>query len=71
MGTKVICAALLIAAIAGCSVQEPPKKTLSERQRDSLIGESVLPGAGVVKRAMVESDAQTARAAAMDSLMRR
>jgi len=68
---RVIVAAVLLVAVAACSVEAPPKKTLSERQRDSLIGESVLPGAGVVKRALVESDGQTARAAAMDSLVRR
>jgi len=64
------CCAALLATLVGCAVEAPPKKTLSERQRDSLIGESVLPGAGVVKRALKESDRQDTRAAVMDSLFR-
>ncbi len=52
---------------------EPPKLTktraeMSQRERDSVIGASRLPGAGVVRKGMSMSDAQTARAAMLDSL---
>ena len=43
------------------------KRELTERERDSTIGASVLPGAGVVKRAMSESDSAAARARALDA----
>jgi len=42
------------------------KPALTERQRDSLIARSSLPGAGVVGRAMQVSDAATESAAAKD-----
>lgn len=42
--------------------------SLTQRQRDSIIGESRLPGAGAVRRALEASDAAAERAAAHDSL---
>jgi len=60
---------LLFAVLAGCSSGgDAPKRTLTEYQRDSLIGASDLPGAGVVKRALDEGGREKARAAQMDSL---
>jgi hypothetical protein len=47
-----------------------PKKQLTERQRDSLIGVSDLPGAAVVQRSLSVSDLAARRAAAMDSMPR-
>ena len=60
---------VFVLALAACAVEAPRRKTLSERQRDSLIGESALPGATVVKGALAESDRQGTRAAEMDSLL--
>ena len=61
--------ALAIAAGAlsplGCAKQEPPRRTLSEHERDSLIGVSGLPGASVVNRALAEQDSAAKRAARM------
>jgi hypothetical protein len=55
-------------ALASCAKSgSETKRELTERERDSTIGESVLPGAGVVKRAMSASDSAAARARAMDA----
>ena len=55
-------AALLLAG--GCaSKAQAPKRELSERERDSLIGVSGLPGGIVVTRALSTSDWMAARAA--------
>ena len=62
-------AALAFAAAAlsplGCAKQEPPPRILSQRERDSLIGVSGLPGASVVTRALAEQDSAAKRAARM------
>ena len=59
----------LILLLAGCAARNEPAttKTLTERQRDSLIGRSVLPGAAVVQRSMSVSDVEARRAAAMNA----
>ncbi len=60
-------AALSMFAATGCSTTEHHAE-LTERQRDSVIAKSVLPGAQVVGRAMAVTDQAAARAANMDSL---
>ena len=52
-------------ATGGCAKQEPPPQVLTERQRDSLIGVSGLPGAAGVTRALATQDSAAARAARM------
>lgn len=56
----------LVAAVAlagGCGKKtDTAKKPLTTAQRDSLIGESKLPGAPVVKKALEQSDSAKARA---------
>lgn len=54
-------------ALAGCSTQKHATRELSERERDSLIARSQLPGASVVGRAMAVSDRAERRAARLDS----
>lgn len=44
------------------STDQPAKKPMTTAERDSAIGESTLPGAGVVKRALAESDSAQKRA---------
>jgi hypothetical protein len=72
MRTRWILVAALGLVAAGCSSHADRGVTLTERQRDSIIARSPLPGASVVGRAMNVSDAQERRAdrmnAAMDSL---
>ena len=68
-------AALIIACVAllgGCAGDAPdadevPADTITQRQRDSVIGASRLPGAQGVRGALKASDAAAARAAALDS----
>jgi hypothetical protein len=60
---------VILAVVLGCGVrEEKPHQELTERQRDSIIGESSLPGAGVVKRALQTSDGAAERAAQLDSM---
>lgn len=55
--------ALVVALAGACSKKtETAKKPLTTAERDSLIGESKLPGAPVVKKALEESDSANARA---------
>ena len=62
-------AALTLFAVAGCSRSaDRPASTLTEAQRDTAIARSLLPGAGVVGRAMQASGREARRATSMDSL---
>jgi len=67
-------ALLLGLVLAGCAAQ--PKKaavnrdTLTQRQADSIIGASGLPGAKVIPRAQSAADAEAAHNAAIDSASR-
>lgn len=67
------CAAAL-AGLAGCSGSGSPDDgaasadSLTQRQRDSIVGASGLPGSRGVQRGLEASDAAAARAAAMDSI---
>jgi hypothetical protein len=67
MRTRWILAAALCLAVAGCSGHAGESRVLSERERDSLIARSPLPGASVVGRAMNVSDAQAQRADRMNA----
>jgi hypothetical protein len=67
--------ALLGACLAGCAPRTRPaaRAPLSDRERDSILARSGLPGATVVGRALDASDRATDRAAdaaAADSLFR-
>ena len=69
-------ALLALAAVAGCSgsSDRSTRAPLTERQRDSVLARTSLPGASTVGRAMDASDDQARRAAAtnaqVDSLPR-
>jgi hypothetical protein len=64
--------ALAALALLGCAEnpRSSGKAALSERERDSLLAESALPGARVVGRALQVSRQASARAADIDSLTR-
>ena len=70
MQSKVWVVAVIL--LSGCSGGggEPAKKPLTERQRDSVIGASRLPGAQTVDRALRVTDSATARRALEDSIVR-
>ena len=64
-------AALVALAASGCANlvdSDSVKTALTQHQRDSLIAKSQLPGAGVVGRALQQSDRASQRAASLDSL---
>jgi hypothetical protein len=70
-GLRRVAAALVVAlaalAIAGCARQGSTGRQLTQRQRDSTLGASALPGAFVVKRALKESDRAAGAAAEMNA----
>ena len=62
----------LAAAVAMTACAEPPANTVSrddmtQREKDSVVGASVLPGARGVSSALKAADISVARNAAMDS----
>ena len=63
-----------LAGLAGCAPGDSPDDagvsadSITQRQRDSAVGASGLPGSQGVNRALDASDAAAARNAAMDSL---
>lgn len=63
----VLAAFAALTAFAGCSKSETAQRELTQRQRDSILGKSVLPGASVVTRALSVSDQASARSASLDA----
>jgi hypothetical protein len=62
--------AIATITLAGCgapSGMSKPRDQMSQREKDSILAESHLPGSGVVRKAISVSDAQKRRAAAYDS----
>ncbi len=62
-------AAALCLAIAGCSAaaKDSARAPLSERQRDSVLARTPIPGASTVGRAMDAGDDQARRAGALNA----
>lgn len=55
--------------VTGCSSQEnKPSRASSQRERDSILGASRLPGAQGVRGALGASDSAAARNARLDSI---
>jgi len=62
---------IVLLALAACGNGGPDAaKTLTQRQRDSVVAASKLPGAKAVEAALRASDAAAARASALDSINR-
>ena len=65
---------LVCLAVAACAGSDAPKMqnadTLTQRQRDSVIGASKLPGSQGISKAQAAQDAENARTAAADSIAR-
>ncbi|GAC1651861.1 MAG: hypothetical protein NVS4B3_13250 [Gemmatimonadaceae bacterium] len=62
--------ALCVSLLAACGGPVPGadrRSGMTQRERDSTIGASLLPGAGGVRRALAGSDSATARNARLDS----
>ncbi len=69
-GLTILVFVLLVAACRGEERSDTPSDTLTQRQRDSAIGESGLPGAGGVRKALDAADTAAARNRRLDSLGR-
>ena len=65
-------AALLLLALAACSREKPKdaaaEKVKSERERDSVLGQSKIPGATGVGKAMKVADSAGTRVQLQDSI---
>jgi hypothetical protein len=61
-----LAATLLACAATACTQNHAPQRQLTERERDSTLGKSVIPGAAVVTRALAVSDTAPAQAQRMD-----
>jgi hypothetical protein len=59
-------ALLVLLGLAGCG-HESSTRQLSERERDSTLGKSAIPGASAVTRALSESDKASAAAHSTDT----
>jgi hypothetical protein len=64
---RVALVALGVTACAAPAKVDKPRDQMSERERDSTIAISGLPGSGVVKRAMAVSDGEAKHAAVQES----
>ena len=67
---RLFCAVLLLVAAACASndTQANRRDTMTQRQKDSVLGQSGLPGAQGVTKALRASDSAKARQAQMDSI---
>jgi len=62
-----VLSALAALLVAGCSGHgASSRRELTQRQRDSVLGASAIPGAFTVKRALSESDRASRQAASFD-----
>ena len=64
-----VIAAFAIGATA-CKGETETKRDLTQREKDSILGASTIPGAKAVKRAMTSADSATARQTRLDSAER-
>jgi hypothetical protein len=58
---------LSLTACNGASEESPKRAAMSQRERDSVLAESGLPGAKVVRRALTASDSENQHTSTVDS----
>jgi hypothetical protein len=63
-----LASAIVLAACGEPKKLDPKKPDLTRREKDSIVGASVLPGAQGVRGAIAESDSAKKRAAELDSI---
>jgi hypothetical protein len=57
-----------VLGLTGCGTGEPdPRRELTQREKDSILGASQIPGAKAVKRSLTSADSAAARQARLDS----
>jgi hypothetical protein len=71
-GFIVVCAVAFAAFAAGACGEDGPDKRagLTQREKDSILGQSQIPGAKAVKTGMTNADSASARQARLDSAER-
>ena len=63
-----LCLALAAATgLGACARKDAATRTLTERERDSTLGQSAIPGGAAVTRALEHSDSAAARAARLNA----
>lgn len=67
MQRLLVFALIVLTACDSKAADFKPRDQMSQREKDSVLGASSLPGAPVVSRALGASDIGAARAAALDS----
>jgi hypothetical protein len=72
MTPRLLCAfsfSFVLLAVAACAKGDTSdnKRELTQREKDSILGASQIPGAKAVNRAMTSADSATARAMRLDS----
>ena len=65
-----VVAAVAVGATACGKGETETKRDLTQREKDSILGASTIPGAKAVKRAMTSADSATARQSRLDSAER-
>jgi len=65
---RIIIIMLVLVSIASCTEtsEDSSKKKLTQHEKDSILAETDLPGAGVVGKAIEASDSSAARAKRLD-----
>jgi hypothetical protein len=58
---------IVLAACSGAGDGSQPRDRMSQREKDSVLSESGIPGAKVVGRALKASDSSAARTSVLDS----
>ena len=69
--TKSVLTAVFLTLLAACAAPskvEKPRSQMTERERDSTIAASGLPGSGVVKKGLSIADVEARRQAMFDSV---
>jgi hypothetical protein len=65
--TFALAASIMSGAACGKSSSDQPRRELTQREKDSILGASQIPGAKAVNRAMISADSATARQTRLDS----
>jgi hypothetical protein len=71
-GFMVVCAVAVAACAASACGEDGPdsRAGLTQREKDSILGQSQIPGAKAVKTGMTNADSASARQARLDSAER-
>jgi hypothetical protein len=61
---------VLSLGLLGCTGESDSRRDLTQREKDSILGASQIPGAKAVKRTLTSADSAAARQARLDSAER-